>query len=174
MRHPALPDTYTPEQLGVWLRDTHVETREHIEENPLTPEDISNFEHKSSLATRAIYDLQEWLKMVQTAVKKGTPVNEDKERLPVNFTLSPTKGLDNLEENRKWAEKIIKDGFTTETTLLFGVAYPEEKKICFFDAAGVHFKQYDHNMTSEQMEKWDKPMLRVSGGTDAEDLFSRP
>ena len=126
----------TPEQLGVWFTENALEKRMHTEEIPLTEETRLQFREKIANATAAIYDLKDIEKSFKDALNNGTTYN-GQERLPQDFTIPPTKGLKELEANRQFADKILKQGFTTTETEVFGIPY--KKDIVFFDAGGVEY-----------------------------------
>lgn len=155
--HPALPQFMTPENLALWIKENQVEQFEHVEETPLTQEEIAGLEHKSSLASRAIDELDNLEKSFKTMLKEGTEV-------PMDFTIPPTKGTKALKNNRKFADDHIKSGVNEEKTMIYGIPYPEEKKILFFDIEGHRFEARDRDMSDTQMDQFDKPLLRELGG----------
>lgn len=135
-RHPALPEKMTPEQLGVWFAENALEKRTHTEEIPLTEESRQEFRERIANSTATIYDLKDIEKAFKDSLNNGTPFNGN-EREPIDYTIPPTKGLKELEANRQFANKILKQGFTTVETEVFGVPY--KKDIVFFDAGGVEY-----------------------------------
>ena len=58
MIHAYLPQTLTPENLAIYIKKNSIEQRSHIEEIDLTPEEIAEFEHRSSAANRALDKLE--------------------------------------------------------------------------------------------------------------------
>lgn len=145
-RHPALPETYTPEKLGVWFTENAVDKRTHTEEQQLTEKDILEYKEKIANSTAAIYTLKDVEKAFKESLNKGTPFN-GQEREPESFTIPPTKGLKDLEANREFFDKVLKQGFVAHDIELFGIPY--KKKIVFFDVTGKEF--FDENMTPEQL-----------------------
>jgi hypothetical protein len=143
MLHPTLPQTMTKENLAVWIRQNSVEGKNHVVEIEYTEKEIQEFEHKSSAANRAIDKLEAQLKIIQQIFKNGT-------QEPIEEKIYPTKGIDVLKENRKYADGQIEKGFREETTVLFGIPYPEKKQIIFVDIEGIEFIQYTRNMTKEE------------------------
>jgi len=144
----------TPENLASWLVENNIEKKLHVEEKPLTPDDISENEHKSSAASRAIDDLEELKKRFNDMIVKGTEE-------PLTFTIPPTKGTKTLESNRKYADKCIKDGVSKQETELYGIVYPETQQILFFDIEGNEFPDHHRNMDPEEQEHYDKPLLKA-------------
>lgn len=155
MLHPILPSTFTKENLAAWLTENCVEKKIHVEEKDLTADDISEFEHKSSAASRAMDDLEDLKKQFNDTISKGT---ED----PVDFTIPPTKGLKTLEANRKYADKCIKDGVSKQDVELYGVPWPEENKIIFFDIEGKEYEGHERNMNPVEEEQFDQPILKAA------------
>ncbi len=154
MLHLALPQTLTVENLAAWLVENNIEKKLHVEEKPLTPDDISENEHKSSAASRAIDDLEELKKRFNDMIVKGTEE-------PLTFTIPPTKGTKTLEANRKYADKCIKDGVSKQETELYGIVFPETQQILFFDIEGNEFPDHHRNMDPEEQEHYDKPLLKA-------------
>lgn len=153
MLHVILPSTLTKENLASWLVDNNIEKKIHVESKELTTDDISEFEHKSSAASRAIDMLEELSKDIKETIKSGT---ED----PKSYTIPPTKGIKTLKENRKYADRCIKDGVSKQETELYGVVWPEEGKIIFFDIEGNEYPDHQRNMDPEESEKFDAPILK--------------
>lgn len=155
--HMALPQMMTPENLAIWIKENQVEQFEHVDEIPLTQDEITELEHKSSLASRAIDDLDDLDKSFKKMLKEGAEG-------PVDFTIPPTKGTKALKANREFADDKIKAGVNEEKTMIYGIPYPEEKKVLFFDIEGHRFISRDRDMNDNQVEKYDKPLLRELGG----------
>jgi hypothetical protein len=143
--HEALPQSMTPENLGEWINSNSIDTNTHIEEILYTEEEIKEFEHKSSLASRSIDEIEAVEKKVKEMVKEG--IDE-----PVNVTIPPTKGTKILKENRLYADEQILKGFNEVSTPLFGIPYPEKGKVLWFDIEGNLFEQYTTDMTPEQFK----------------------
>ena len=143
MLHPTLPQSMTPENLAIWIRQNSLEGKNHVEEIRYTQEEIQEFEHRSSAANRAIDKLEAQLKTIQQIFKNGT-------QEPIEEKIYPTKGIDVLKENRKYADGQIEKGFREETTVLFAIPYPEKKIVVFVDIEGNHFPQYDRPMTKDE------------------------
>lgn len=166
--HEALPQMMTPENLALWIKENQVEQFEHVDETPLSQEEITELEHKSSLASRAIDDLDDLEKSFKKTLKEGTEE-------PVDFTIPPTKGTKALKSNREFADDKIKAGVNEEKTMIYGIPYPEEKKIIFFDIEGHRFQSRDRDMSDHQITRFDKPLLRELGGnpdfTDTVTMF---
>lgn len=144
MTPTPLPTGYTPENLALWIKENAIEQRVHTEKIELTPQQIAELEHKSSLASRAIDRLEAQLKTIQEVFKKGT-------QEPYEFTIYPTKGIETLKANRKYADETIENKFTEENYTLYGIPYPETKSIIFVDIEGKEFEQYRASMTPDQM-----------------------
>lgn len=143
MIHPTLPQTYTPENLAVWIKQNALETKNHVEEIDLTEEEIKDLEHRSSAASRALDKLKAQLKSIQEIFKKGTPE-------PYELTIYPTKGTDVLEANRKFADEQIEKGFREETTVLYAIPWPEKKRVVYVDIEGNEWEQYERDMTKDE------------------------
>lgn len=141
--HKALPQTYTAENLAVWIKQNSMETKNHVEEIPLTEDEIKDLEHRSSAASRAIDKLESQKKLIDQVLKKGTT-----EIFEVK--IYPTKGIEVLKANREFADGEIEKGFREETTVLYGIPVPETKQIIFVDIEGNQFEQYTRNMTKDE------------------------
>jgi hypothetical protein len=144
MIHAYLPQTLTPENLAIYIKKNSIEQRSHIEEIDLTPEEIAEFEHRSSAANRALDKLEAELKLIQEIFKKGTPEPQD-------IKIYPTKGIEALKANRKFADDQIEKGFREEVTMLYAIPVPEKKRIVYVTIEGEEFEQYSTDMTKDQL-----------------------
>lgn len=144
MIHPVLPQTYTPENLAIWIKQNSLEQKAHIEEIELTAEEIAELEHRSSAAMRALDKLESQMKTIQEIFKKGTTE-------PYDVTIYPTKGMEVLKANRKYADDSIEKGVREETTMLYAIPWPEKKRIIYVTIEGVEFEQYGTDMSKEQL-----------------------
>lgn len=166
MKHPALPQTLTPENLAVWIKENALEVIQHEEKIALTEEVVRELEHKSSLASRKIDELKETEKLFKNILNNGTDVDPDQfdeqgkpKHIPQDVTIPPTKGLKLLQENREWADKQLRDGFKLEVTPVYLIPFPEESMVIGFDIEGTEVEQYSREMTAEEADN-NKPLLR--------------
>lgn len=161
MRHAALPQTLTIENLAVWIKENNIETKVHEEKFLLTEQEIAAFEHDSSVASREIDKLTKVKDKFMEYLKKGTPCldpdNGVFEEIPI--TIPGTKGIDILKANREYADAQIELGYRTENTQLYGIPYPENRKILFFDIEGNHWEQYNYGMNPIQIQKYGQPLF---------------
>lgn len=154
MSHLALPQkTLTPEKLGAWIADNAIENKEHEEKIDYTEAEIAEFEHQSSVASRAIDRLTELLDSFKKLVTEGNME-------PKDFTVPETKGLKVLKANREYADGQIELGYRIVPTQLFGLPCQNNGKICFFDVTGAHWEQYDYKMNPFQEEKYGAPLFK--------------
>jgi len=144
MIHSVLPQSYTPENLAVWIKQNSIEQKAHVEEIELTVEEIADLEHRSSAANRALDKLEVQMKAIQEVFKKGTPE-------PIDFKIYPTKGIEVLKANRKFADDSIEKGVREETTMLYAIPFPEKKRIVYVTIEGEEFEQYSTDMSKEQL-----------------------
>lgn len=161
MLHPALPQTFTKENLAQWITENKIDQREDVQQVDLTIDEIQELEHKSSVASRAMDNLESLLKAFKSVLNSGTPVNDFQEPQPCGFTIPPTVGLKTLELRRKIADQTIIDGYRTEITWVYGIPYPESEQILYFDIEGRYYPSHDQNMTPEQKDQFNMPMLRA-------------
>jgi hypothetical protein len=154
MPHLALPQKQmTKEKLAQWLTENSIEQKTHEENVDYTEEEIAQFEHQSSLASRAIDRLTAILDTFKDAINHG--VGE-----PTNYTIPETKGMKTLKENREFADSNIERGYAIVPTQLYGVPCTSNGKICFFDILGEHWEQYDYKMNPFQEEKYGSPLFK--------------
>lgn len=154
MSHYALPQkTMTPENLAKWITENKVEDKVHEEKVDYTDAEIAEFEHQSSLASRAIDRLSDIMDKFKSAINDGTPE-------PRDFTVPETKGLKVLKANREFADGQIEIGHRIIPTQLYGLPCTQNGKICFFDAEGRHWEEYDHKMNPFQEEKYGSPLFK--------------
>lgn len=159
--HKALPQTKTPEQLGEWINENAIDRRTHTEETPLDDEAKASHREKIANSTAAIYDLKDLEKLFKDSLNNGTKYN-GQTREPETFTIPPTKGLKDLEANRQFSDKILKQGFTSVDTPVFGIPY--KKETLFFDVEGKLF-------FSEKAPGRPEGLFDDDGGSAA-DMFS--
>jgi hypothetical protein len=160
MRHPALPQKMTTEQLAKWLTENKADFKIHEEEVPLTQEQVHDYENKIALASTKLYELEALKKFFNDRIKNGTPFEND-QYVPLDVQIPPTKGAKELEANRKMFTQILEKGFTTVDTNLYGIPYPEEKCTVFFDITGKQWEQYTESFNPDQKKK--HKTLFVSG-----------
>lgn len=152
--HLALPQKQmTKEQLAQWLTENRIEEKCHEEHVDYTDAEIAEFEHQSSLASRAIDRLTIIAESFKKALNEGTVE-------PQNFTVPETKGLKVLKANREYADGQIERGYQIVPTQLYGLPCTANGKICFFDIMGEHWEQYDYKMNPFQEEKYGSPLFK--------------
>lgn len=156
MKHPALPQSMTVENLANWITVNSTETISHIEKIELEEEQVHELESQSSLASRAIDRLEEKKKEFMDILKEGTPDVE----MPYDVTIPPTKGLKILKANRAFADKQLEQGFREDTTDLYMIPYPEESQMVAIDIMGNEWPEFTKEMTPDQINQ-HKPMLKV-------------
>lgn len=165
--HSCLPQSMTPENLAAWITKNSIETREHIDKIPLTPEKIKELEHKSSVASRAIDELKEVEKLFKAYLKKGTDVDfntvvpdgQEPKRLPQTITIPPTNGLDVLNERREWADRQIRMGYSQEVRNIYHIPYSEGSQVIGVDIEGNEMEDYTREMTEEEAKKFTLPLV---------------
>lgn len=147
--HPALPQKMTKENLAQWITENQIERRTHDEELTLTQDQVHEFEAKVAHVTAAIYKLNDIETNFKRVIKLGTGMKDDI-RQPQDFTIPPTKGTKDLEANRQHYSKILEDGFILDITDIYGIPYPEDDTIVFFDVEGKEYEGYTAPMSEEQ------------------------
>lgn len=166
--HPALPQTMTPENLAQWITENKADTFEHEEKVDLSPETKSELEHKASLAACKIKELEDCKKEFMEYLKKGTPVDPAKTaednngklpRLPQEIQIPPTAGLDELNKNLTFFTKQLRNGFTSVSTMIFLIPFPEGKVMIAVDIEGNEWTQYNRDMTEPEKVNYDRPIL---------------
>jgi hypothetical protein len=160
MRHASIPQSLTPENLATWILDNKDSTFQHIEKTELTEETVRDYEHKSSLASRAIDRLNEVKNTFMETLKNGTP-DLDK---PVDVTIPPTKGLKVLTANREFADKQLEQGFSEELIDIYMVADPENSRMIAMDIEGKEWESFSSDMTEEQHKKYGKLFKKEKKG----------
>lgn len=152
--HLALPqNTMTKENLAKWITENSIEQKTHEEHVDYTDAEIAQFEHESSLASRAIDRLSDIMDKFKSAINDGTPE-------PRDFTVPETKGLKVLKANREFADGQIEIGYRVVPTQLYGIPHGATSKIVFFDIEAGHWEQYDYRMNPFQMEKYGSPLFK--------------
>jgi hypothetical protein len=147
MRHDALPQNLTSEQLPGWLDDQQIDVKYYIEETPYDDDQIQELEHKSSVASRALDGLEELHNQFKSYLKDGCEE-------PISITIPPTKGQTILKANRKFADTEILRGYSETEIKLYGIPYAEKQSIMYFDAEGTLWDDHTVEMTPQQKEKY--------------------
>lgn len=150
--HRSVPQTKTKEGLAKWITENQKEVKKHEEHVPLTPEEIQEYEHKSSVASRALDVLKEVEEEFKGYIKKGTNVNPAKpgEYLPQNITIPPTKGTDALKANRQFADEILRKGYNEIITEVYMIPFPEEEMMVAMTIEGYECPDYTRAMTEDE------------------------
>jgi len=155
MRHQSLPAKLTVEQLAVWITENKIELKVLEEKIPLTDIDIQDYEHKIAVATAAIIDLKAIEKEFKNTIKKGTNANAFGELQPVDFTVPPTKGVDQLTSIVEFNDAILKQGYTLNHKDCYGIPYPESKRVIFVDIEGEEVEVFSRAMTLEETKAYN-------------------
>lgn len=168
--HPALPQTFTPEQLAVWLTDNKAEQINHSEKTPLDEDKVRELEHKSSMASRRIDELNAVKKTFEAFLKEGTPTErigdnelDEPKHIPQPITIPGTKGIKALQKNREWADKQLADGFSEQIISYYLIPFPEERRMIAVDIEGVENETYSRDMTDFETDQYSKPLLEAIG-----------
>ncbi len=170
MRHKAVPETLTPENLAQWIKLNKVDVFNHIDQIPLTEEEINHLAMESSLASRAMDKLHGVETYFKEVIKMGTPYDSDKEQYqPISVTIPPSKGMKKLEANREHADHQLDSGYKEETTHLYLIPYPEDSMMIMVDIEGEQWSQYSRKMTMSEVNQ-HKPLLRTVGQKFHDDL----
>lgn len=161
IKHLCVPQTLSPEALADWIQTQKVDQENHIEQIPLTMDEIVELEHTSSLASRAIDKLLATKKYFDDLIKKGTSYDNATETYrPATVTIQPTKGMDALKANREFADKQITLGHKEEITALYLIPYPEQSKMIMVNIVGVEWPDYSRDMTGDEVNQF-KPLLKA-------------
>lgn len=168
-RHECLPSTKTVEALAEWIDTQKVDMMLHTDKVDLTAEEIADFEHQSSLASRAMDVLLETKKTFEVFLKKGTPYDKGTDmHKPQNVTIPPTKGLDALKANREFADKQLRNGYKEVQTKLYLIPWPEKSRMVMVDIVGQEWPDYSRDMTLDEVNQY-APLLRNSESKRKED-----
>jgi hypothetical protein len=162
-RHEACPSTMTVESLADWIKSNKVDVINHSEKFPLTEEEIHALQKDSTLASMAIDKLKDTLKYFTELIKKGTPWDSATENhRPVSVTVPPTKGVDTLEKNRKFACKQLEDGYKEEITSIYLVPWPDMEKMVAMDITGEEWSKYSRGMSKDEVMQHGRPILSAA------------
>lgn len=160
--HRCLPQTKTQEGLSKFITEQQKEVKTHVRKVPYTPEEVSDFEHKSSAASRAIDRLNAIKEQFMYRLKKGTDIdpNNPEQFLPFDITIPPSKGLDALKANREFADDAIERGYNEETTEIYMIPYPEEEMMVAVTIEGHEAPKYTRKMTSDENALYGKLFVK--------------
>lgn len=169
--HRCVPQTMTKENLATWITENQKQVIHHITRVPLTPKEVSEYEHKSSLASRALDRLKEVEDDFKHYLKKGTSVDPEnpEEFLPKDITIPPTKGTDALKANRQFADDILEKGFTETTTDVYIIPYPEEEMMVGVTIEGHECPDYTKPMNKDEQQLYGKLFVKENGKMKAID-----
>jgi hypothetical protein len=163
MRHNSLPTTLTVEQLGAWIGQNKIGMDSIVEKVDFTEDEIAEFEHKSSKASREIDRLEYVQKKFTNFLKKGTEAIVDEDKGVVGYedqeiTIPGTVGLDTLKENRRFADSQIEAGHRTLVTELYFIPWPEKRLVVAVDIEGNEYPDHSREMTEPEAQNI-KPLL---------------
>lgn len=161
--HLCLPQSKTPEQLALWIKENSKHDFSHEEKIPLTEEDIAELEHKSSAASRALDRLKAIEDDFKYHLTNGTPVIGGVSQ-PYEVTIVPTKGTKELKANREHADKILEQGYQVEVTQLYTIPYPEESTMVVVTIEGQEWPMYTKPMGKDQKAMYGELFYKDSGG----------
>jgi hypothetical protein len=162
--HRSLPQSLTAEKLAEWVTTHQKQVINHITKTPLTPEEVSENEHKSSAASRAIDRLDEVMDLFKLLIKKGTKYDGTTDKhLPESVTIPGTKGKDALTANRQIADSILEKGYNEETTVLYLIPNPDESQMVAVDIEGHEAPKYSRAMTAEEDKMYGKLFVKEGG-----------
>jgi hypothetical protein len=161
--HHACPQTYTPENLAQWITENQKATITHVDKIPLTDEEITELEHKSSVASRAIDRLNDVLAEFKEYIQNGTEFDGE-EYQPKDITIPPTKGMKELKANREFADGILERGYNEETTEVYIIPYPDESLMVAVDIEGFECWEYTKKMTATERELYGKLFVKDEDG----------
>lgn len=156
MIHASLPQTMTPENLAVWIKDNAIDQVVHDKVTKLDQDEIHAYEHKVATVCQALDDLESLKKDIDKIFKDGTDYDPGKDVfLPKQVVIPATKGTKALEANRKYYTSILKDGCITEHITLYAIPFPEEETIVFVNSQGEENESYRQAMTEEQKKEYN-------------------
>lgn len=150
--HAALPQTLTVELLAAWITENAIDTKVDTKDHELTPAQIAEYEHQSSLASRELDKLKEVEKLFKEKIKDGTAPTPDYDPEPFTLVIPATIGTDVLKKQRENADKVILDGKVSENTTIYFIPWPERKWIIAFDIQGKEWSQFNRRMTDEEVQ----------------------
>ena len=155
----------TTENLAKWITQNQKQVICHVDKTPLTPEEVADYEHKSSMASRAIDRLEEVKADFMHYFKKGTlPTPEgDGNFQPQTITIPPTKGVDALKKNREFADDILEKGYTEVTTDVYMIPYPEEEMMVAVTILGHECTDYSRKMDENEKQLYGKLFIKENG-----------
>lgn len=151
--HRCLPQTLTKEKLAQLITEKQKQVIPHLDKRTFDPEEIAEFEHKSSLASRSIDELDEVKEQFMHRLKKGTdPDPKDPTKFqPFDITIPPTKGIDALKANREFADGEIKRGYEECVTDVYMIPFPEEELMVAVTIEGYEAPKYTRKMRPEEL-----------------------
>lgn len=165
MRHTSLP-SYTKEKLAQWLAENKIDQIIHKQKTELTEDLVHDYEARSSLASRAMDRLNKVKELFMETLKTGTPFNQTTEEWePIDITIPASKGLKELEANRKFADNILEKGYTEEDINIYMIPWPETSMVIGVDVEGVEYEQYTRPMSETEISAY-KPLLRANEEDD--------
>lgn len=160
MRHPALPESITPEALGQWIRQNSKES--FVDETKIffSEEEISDMEKESTKYGREIINLLDLKKIITEHLTKG--YGED-----IEVTIPATAGLKFLLEARESLDRKVDKGYEVVETKIYAIPH-EDGQMYFFDIEGNCFE--DRTRRLSQREKHEYFGMFVDGSFGNRDI----
>lgn len=160
--HRTVPQTMTKENLAKWITENQKQVISHIDKTPLSPEEVSDYEHKSSMASRAIDRLDEVKADFMHFYKKGTPY-DGTNFVPQDLQIPGTKGVDALKKNREFADEILEKGYTETTTEVYVIPNPDDSQMVGVTIEGYECPDYTRPMTEDEDALYGKLFKKENG-----------
>lgn len=162
-RHRCLPQTITVEQLGKWITEHQKKVIVHTVKTPLTPKEVSDLEHKSSAASRALDTLDETMEKIKDIIKNGTTF-DGTHNIPQDVQIPATKGTKALKANRLYADESIQKGYNEENTDVYIIPFPDEETMVAVDIKGNEWVDYTKPMTKDESGLYGKLFVKGEDG----------
>lgn len=163
--HRSLPQKMTKEKLAKFITENQKQVIDHIDKLPLTPEQVNEYEHKSSMASRAIDKLDEVKADFMHFYKKGTAANPDGKggHIPQDIKIPATKGVDALKKNREHADGILEKGYLEETTKIYMIPSPDDSQMVGVTIEGYEAPEYTRKMRDDEEQLYGKLFIKQDG-----------
>lgn len=160
--HRSCPQTLTKENLAKWITENQKQVISHIDKAPLSPEEVADYEHKSSMASRAIDRLDEVKENFMHYYKKGTDF-DGTNYIPKDVQIPGTKGVDALKKNREFADEILEKGYTETTTEVYLIPNPDDSQMVAITIEGYECPDYTRSMSEDEDALYGKLFKKENG-----------
>jgi hypothetical protein len=145
--HPSLPQSLTPENLGIWISQN---AKEKFTEKKIiyyTEDELQDFKNKSIEMGIEIKNLTKQKKKFNALMDKGC-----EEYIQVDVL--ETRGIKALKASRELIEECVEKGYYETDIKIYGIPNVETKNMDFFDIEGNIISERSRPLSTKEIRDY--------------------